>query len=234
MAYTVYVIEDERTIGESIKNFLEPYGYTIVLAKDFTRIIAEWEEVQPDLIVLDINLPYQNGFYLCQKIREKSRIPILILSARAGQMEQVLGMEHGADDYMVKPFHLEVLHAKIKALLRRSYGDFAELAQAQQIQVGELVLAIPQMEMVYRGDTQSLTKNEWKLLHLLLENADKVVARDTCLEALWDDQTFVDDNTLSVNVTRLRKKLQKWGLQDRLQTKRGIGYSYTSSEKADA
>lgn len=234
MAYTLYVIEDERTIAESIKNFLEPYGYKIELVTDFTKIIEEWKEVKPDLIVLDINLPYQNGFYLCQKIREESSMPILILSARAGEMEQVMGMEHGADDYMVKPFHLEVLHAKIKALLRRSYGDFAELAQKEQIQVGNLVLSIPQMEISYHGKTQSLTKNEWKLLHLLLENVDKVVGRDTCLEALWDDQTFVDDNTLSVNVTRLRKKLQKWGLQDRLQTKRGIGYLYTGSENADA
>jgi DNA-binding response OmpR family regulator len=227
------VIEDERIIAESIKKFLEPYGYTIVLAKDFTRILDEYEEVHPDLIVLDINLPYQNGFYLCQQIREQSTMPILILSARAGEMEQVLGMEHGADDYMVKPFHLEVLHAKIKALLRRSYGDFAELAQKEQIQVGELVLSIPQMEISCRGEKQSLTKNEWKLIHLLLENVDKVVTRNACLEALWDDQIFVDDNTLSVNITRLRKKLQKWGLQERLQTKRGVGYLYTSMENAD-
>ncbi|MXQ53400.1 response regulator transcription factor [Shimazuella alba] len=233
MTYRLYVIEDERTIAESIKSFLEPYGYTIELAKDFTSILEEWKEIQPDLIVLDINLPYQNGFYLCQKIREKSTIPILILSARASEMEQVMGMEHGADDYMVKPFHLEVLHAKIKALLRRSYGNFAELAHQEEIQVGELVLSIPQMEIAYRGEIQSLTKNEWKLLHLLLDNAGKVVTRDSCLEALWDDHTFVDDNTLSVNVTRLRKKLQKWGLQDHLQTKRGFGYVYIGSVDAD-
>ncbi|WP_028777087.1 response regulator transcription factor [Shimazuella kribbensis] len=232
--YTIYIVEDERKIAEAICSYLEPYGYHIHIVQDFTAILKEFETVNPQLLILDINLPYQNGYHICKLIRERSSIPILMLSARSSEMEQVLGMENGADDYMLKPFHLEVLHAKIKALLRRSYGDFSELSQPAELQSGELVLSIPQMEILYRGETQTLSKNEWKLLRLFIENKGKILSRDTCLEALWDDQTFVDDNTLSVNVTRLRKKLQQWALEDQIQTKRGLGYLFVDAGSKDA
>ncbi|WP_124726845.1 response regulator transcription factor [Staphylospora marina] len=226
MEYTIYIVEDERKIAEWIRSFLVPYGYRVELVQDFARVVEECEELNPHLVILDVNLPYQDGYHLCRRIRRHSSVPILYLTARDSEIEQVLGLESGGDDYMTKPFHPEVLLAKIKAILRRVYGELAneENTNESVIQIGELKLLVNKMEVVYQGQTQPLTKNEWKLLHLLMQRAGEVVTREECLEVLWDDCTFVDDNTLTVNVTRLRKKLSPWGLDSLIETKRGVGY----------
>ncbi|SFI88583.1 response regulator transcription factor [Thermoflavimicrobium dichotomicum] len=228
MNYRIYIVEDEEKIAQSIRSYLQQYGYDVFVVQEFTKVIEEFTSIKPHLVILDVNLPYQDGFHLCRQIRQLSSVPILFLSARASEMEQVMGMESGGDDYITKPFHLEVLHAKCKAILRRTYGEYAREEGSIEpiIRVGELTLHIGKMEMDYGGQVQSLTKNEVKLLRLLMERAGKVVTREDCLEALWDDIDFVDDNTLTVNVTRVRKKLGKWNLDHLIQTKRGVGYIF--------
>ncbi|RAL27028.1 response regulator transcription factor [Thermoflavimicrobium daqui] len=234
MKYQVYVIEDEKKIAESIQNYLQQYGYQVQTVQDFTQVIEEFKQFQPHLVILDVNLPYQDGFYLCRRLREISAVPILFLSARSSEMEQVMGMESGGDDYITKPFHLEILLAKVKATLRRTYGEYAKEENQSEIMinVGELSLHLSKMELHYQNQVQSLTKNEAKLLHRLMERAGKVVSREDLLEALWDEVDFVDDNTLTVNVTRVRKKLSEWNLDKMLQTKRGVGYCLVTMDQA--
>ncbi|WP_430624091.1 response regulator transcription factor [Polycladospora coralii] len=228
MSYKVLIVEDERKIADAIQIYLQPYGYEVYVVEDFTCVETYFAEVNPHLVLLDVNLPYVDGFYLCRKIRESSAVPILFLSARNGDMEKIMGMDSGADDYMTKPFLLEVLHAKVKALLRRTYGELAHV-NPSYLQIGELKLGIETLHLCYRDkEVQDLSKNEWKLLHLLMSKPEQVITREECLTALWDDQTFVDDNTLTVNVTRVRKKLRALGLTDVIETKRGIGYQFHS------
>lgn len=222
----LFVVEDDPIIAKSIQTFHEPYGYSVFLAQDFSRVIEEFTSIQPHVVILDINLPYQNGFYLCQQIRIISSVPILFLSARQSEMEQVFGMESGADDYITKPFHLEVLLAKIKAILRRAYGEYTVENPTTELHLYGLTLHIKKMAMSYQGETQTLTKNEWKLLYLLMSRAETVVSREEYLEKIWDDIRFVDDNTLTVNINRIRKKLYHWGLDSLIETQRGIGYIF--------
>lgn len=222
----LFVVEDDPIIAKSIQTFLEPYGYSVYLAQDFSHVIEEFTHIQPHVVILDINLPYQNGFFLCQQIRRSSSVPILFLSARQSEMEQVFGMESGADDYMTKPFHLEVLLAKIKAMIRRAYGEYAIEDLTPEIDLNGLTLHVKTMEMSYQGETQTLTKNEWKLLYLLMSRAGSIVSREECLEKIWDDIRFVDDNTLTVNINRVRKKLSHWGLDSLIETQRGMGYIF--------
>lgn len=226
MTYRILIVEDDRRIAESVRDHLAQYGYQTTCAQDFRRIEQEFLQLQPHLVLLDVTLPYQDGFHVCRTLRRHSAVPILFLSARAGEMEQVMGMESGGDDYITKPFNLDVLHAKMRAMLRRAYGEYAEAAPAQRAicQAGELYLDLAAAEMRWRSEAQPLTRNEVRLLHLLMERAGRVVSREDCLEALWDDSSFVDDNTLTVNVTRLRSKLDVWGLKEAVETKRGLGY----------
>lgn len=229
MTYTIYIVEDERKIAESIANYLERYGYQAIIAKDFSQIFAEFLQLQPHLVILDIRLPYQDGYHLCRQIRQSSNVPILILSSRAGEMDQIFGIETGADDYITKPFQLDLLFVKIKALLRRAYGEYHIRDESREIiAVGPLQLDLGRMELTYQGETQSLSKNEAKLLYLLMKRKGKVVLREECLEALWEDMRFVEDNTLTVNVTRVRKKLAIWKLDPCVETIRGMGYRFDS------
>lgn len=229
MTYTIYIVEDERKIAESIANYLERYGYQAIIAKDFSQIFAEFLQLQPHLVILDIRLPYQDGYHLCRQIRQSSNVPILILSSRAGEMDQIFGIETGADDYITKPFQLDLLFVKIKALLRRAYGEYHIRDESREIiAVGPLQLDLGRMELTYQGETQSLSKNEAKLLYLLMKRKGKVVLREECLEALWEDMRFVEDNTLTVNVTRVRKKLAIWKLDPCVETIRRMGYRFDS------
>ncbi|SHE34481.1 DNA-binding response regulator, OmpR family, contains REC and winged-helix (wHTH) domain [Seinonella peptonophila] len=230
--HQILIVEDDLKIARKIASFLIPYGYTVRWIIDFRNVLEQVEEYQPDLIVLDVNLPSQDGYTLCKQIRLDSKVPILFLSARSSDMEQIFGMESGGDDYLTKPFQLELLLAKVRALLRRSYGELSSMNQQKpflaELNVNGLILRLDQMEMVYNGETISLTKNECKLLHLILSQSGKVVTREECLERLWDEQHFVDDNTLTVNVTRVRKKLARWGLDHAIETKRGVGYRWVN------
>lgn len=225
MSYQILIVEDDPKIAAAIHGYLTRYGYQAFLVRDFTQVEQEFARLQPHLVLLDVNLPFQDGFHVCRALRRRSSAPILFLSARSGDMDQVLGIESGGDDYIAKPFHLEVLHAKIKALLRRAYGEYAPAEPPRAIpRVGDLSLDLAAGAARFHGQSQSLTRNELKLLHVLMERAGRVVSREECLEALWDDSSFVDDNTLTVNVTRLRTKLDAWGLKDAIETRRGLGY----------
>lgn len=226
MSYHIFIVEDDAKIAGAIQTYLGRYGYQCTLARDFARAQQEIAQAQPHLVILDVNLPYQDGFHLCQTLRRTSSVPVLFVSARAGDMDQVRGMESGGDDYITKPFALEVLLAKVKALLRRAYGEYAGPRNATTLQVGLLALDLAAAEMRHTTTqaAQPLTRNELKLLHLLMERPGQVVTREACLEALWDDSSFVDDNTLTVNVTRLRTKLDAWGLKEAVETRRGLGY----------
>lgn len=228
LSYTILIVEDDPKIAALVGEYLTRYGYIVVRVGDFRRVEEEFLAVRPHLVLMDVNLPYQDGFHLTRLIRRHSAAPILFLSARAGEMEQVLGMESGGDDYVTKPFHLDVLHAKVKAILRRTYGEYAQADGATRavLQVGrlELDLSAGSIRLFGMAESQALTRNEQRLLHLLMEKAGRVVSREECLEALWDDASFVDDNTLTVNMTRLRAKLEGWGLKEAIETRRGVGY----------
>lgn len=227
MAYTIYIVEDDQKIAESMATYLELHGYNVVRTKDFSQVLSEFLQLHPHLVILDIQLPYQNGYYLCRQMRKSSHVPILFVSSRSGEVEQIFGIESGADDYITKPFSLDLLLVKIKALLRRVYGDYRMDGLSRNIlSIGQLQLDLERMELSYRGESQSLSKNEGKLLHLLMKNKGKVVLREECLEVLWDDKRFVEDNTLTVNVTRVRKKLAAWDLDACIVTKRGLGYQF--------
>ncbi len=229
MSYQIMIVEDDAKIAGAIHAYLTRYGYRPVLLTDFENILAEFQRLQPDLVLLDVNLPYLDGFHICRQIRRSSSVPVLFVTARAGDMEQVIGIESGGDDYITKPFHLDVLHAKIKAILRRTYGEYAKQdAGRAQTHAGDLYLDLAAGEMHFAGLSQALTRTELKLLDLLIQRADRIVSREECLEALWDDRSFVDDNTLTVNVNRLRTKLDAWGLKDAVETRRGIGYQLIS------
>jgi len=224
--FKIFLIEDDKKLESIVKEYLERYGYKVYTVNDFKEIEIEFQKNKPDLVLLDINLPYYDGFYLCRLFRKNSSLPIIIISARSDDIEQVMGIELGADDYIVKPFSYEVLIAKIKASLRREYGEYAN--KIQDIRVKELLLDESSFKMKYRGKEIDLSKNEFKLIKKLIENKDKVVRREELLEALWDDIAFVDDNTLTVNVTRIKQKLCDIGMKDVIRTKRGLGYIFES------
>ncbi|MDR4174020.1 response regulator transcription factor, partial [Bacillus nitratireducens] len=182
---------------------------------------------------LDVNLPSFDGFYWCRQIRTLSTCPIIFISARNGEMEQVMALEHGADDYITKPFHYEVVMAKIRSHLRRIYGEYAPKAEERVVQQSGLILYPEKMELKLNDSMCILSKKETVLLETLLRQSPSIVSREKILEKLWDDYTYVDDNTLSVNVTRVRKKLEEIGIKNALETVRGAGYRLKITWKND-
>lgn len=231
MAFRIFIVEDDPKIANGIHAHLDQYGYFPRVIRRFDQVEEEFKAFDPHLVIMDVNLPFQDGFYLCHQIRRYSAVPVLFLTARTGEMEQIFGLESGGDDYMTKPFSLQVMLAKVKALLRRSYGEYAErVLEPSVLHVGDLRLDLTSAQVQYGEETQSLTKNELKLLALLMEKGNQVVSRGECLEALWDDSQFVDDNTLTVNVTRLRKKLAVWGMEGMIRTHRGLGYQLITAK----
>lgn len=219
----ILLIEDDPTLSESIRALLIHFGYEAVSVCDFKRILETFEREKPDLVLLDINLPHMDGFYFIRAFRRSGKVPVILLSARSGASDQVLGMELGADDYVVKPFHMEVLLAKINALLRRSIGELAS-NQKSTLAVGRLSLDEPGFQAICGNKGIPLTRNEFLLLKKLMEKNGGLISREELFEALWDDQSFVDENTLAVNVTRVRQKLSDLGFQDSVKTRRGLGY----------
>lgn len=217
----ILIIEDDKKLRQLTKEFLLRYGYEILEIRDFKNIEAEILSAQADLILLDVNLPYLDGFYLCRFIRTKMTIPVIIVSARNSEVEQVMGMELGADDYVIKPFHLEVLHSKIKASLRRAYGEYAMKADHQgagAITLHGVSLNPNNFKMTYQNRETELSKNEFKLMKKLMEKAGSVISREDLLMELWDELSFVEDNTLTVNMTRLKGKLSEMGLDSVIKT----------------
>ncbi|URZ16545.1 response regulator transcription factor [Clostridium felsineum] len=222
--YSIMIVEDDKKLNSLIKSHLERYGYKTFPIKDFSNVKSEFIKDKPDMVLMDINLPVYDGFYWCRDIRAISKVPIIFISARDSDMDQVMAIENGADDYVTKPFSYDVLIAKIKGVIRRVYGSYANNVSNEVFETKGLFLYINQSVIEYEGKKIELSKKEFQLLYSLLKNADKIVSRETLLEILWNDVDFVDDNTLSVNMTRVRKRLEDIGISNAIDTKRGQGY----------
>ena len=207
-ANKVFIVEDDAVIARAVAAHLTTWQMQVQCAGNFEKITEEVEDFQPDIIIMDIKLPYYNGFYWCAEIRKTSKVPIVFLSSADDNMNIVMAMNMGGDDFIAKPFDLQVLTAKLQAVLRRSYGS--ELA-SHSIECGEVVLNLNDTSAAVRGEKIDLTKNEFLILK-------------TLMESLWGNDEFVDDNTLTVNITRIRKKLEAAGVNDFITTKRGLGY----------
>jgi DNA-binding response OmpR family regulator len=230
------IVEDDEKIAAILKSCVEKYGFGAQTVKQFQDVTGEFDAYSPHLILLDIHLPYFDGYYWCRQIRLRSNAPIIFISARSGEMDQVMAIENGGDDYVTKPIPVDLLMAKIRAALRRAYGEYAASPagsdSAETILAGSLVLHIGRSELEWNGKRTLLTQNERRLADALIRSADRVVTREELLEALWDDAEFVDDNTLTVNVTRLRKKLDELGLPGAIVTVRGQGYRLRTPDPA--
>ncbi|MEW8977154.1 MAG: response regulator transcription factor [Symbiobacterium sp.] len=222
--YRIMIVEDDEKIASILAAALDRYGYDVILAQDYARIKEEFVAARPDLVLLDVNLPRYDGFYWCRQIRTVSRAPILFISARSDQMDQVRAIEHGADDYITKPFNLELALAKVGAALRRAYGEYALTRAPDVLSAGGLLLDRSTNRVSLGDRAVELSPKEFRLLWCLAERAGAIVAREELLEALWDDTEFVDDNTLTVNVARVRRRLEELGLANVIETKRGQGY----------
>nr|WP_207753606.1 response regulator transcription factor [Clostridium paridis] len=220
----ILIVEDDIKLNNLMKAFIEKYGYECVTIKDYQNIENEFKEEKPDLVLLDINLPYSDGFQLCRSFRRESNIPIIFISARSSELEQIRGIEMGADDFIVKPFSFELLLVKIQAAFRRvvDYSQDKRLILASD----GLILNKSNFQISYKGMTTELSKKEFQLLSKLVQKEKSVVSREELLEELWDETFFVDDHTLTVNVTRVKNKLAILGINDAIRTKRGLGYIY--------
>ena len=216
---SILIIEDDRNLRKYMKEYLSAYDYEVETVEDFDNVISQVENSSYDLILLDINLPKFDGFYFLKLIRKNMKIPVIIVSSRSEEAEQIRGINLGADDYIIKPFSMGILLAKINAVLRRAY-DISE----NIIEVKNLKLRCESMELVSGDKIITLSKNEFKLLKKFFLNYNKVIKREELLEELWDEDEFVDDNTLTVNITRLKKRLNKEEIHLTIETKRGIGY----------
>lgn len=225
----ILLIEDDIKLKRYISDYLEAYDYKVTTIENFDEVMESVEKVNPKLIILDISLPKFDGFYFLRIIRKLYKTPVIILSARSDEGEQIRGMELGADDYMTKPFVIGILLAKINALLRREneykYIE-GEVKELNDIDGEVLGLIHESMKLKYKDKIIELTKNEYRILNILLSNKGKIVTREDILEALWDDTTFVDDNTLTVNMTRVKKKLSDLEINNVIVTKRGVGYVF--------
>ncbi|HFI0461738.1 TPA: response regulator transcription factor [Streptococcus suis] len=217
----ILVIEDDKTISQLVAKNLINWGYQVQEVQDFQMVLEQMEEFQPHLILLDIGLPFFNGYFWCQEIRKTSRVPIMFLSSHDQSMDIVMAINMGADDYVTKPFEMTVLLAKIQGLLRRTY-DF--VGEQSLLWFEEASLDLKTMQVSYGQAVEELTRNEFQILRVLFEHGKEVVSREELMRELWNSDIFVDDNTLSVNIARLRKKLAELGLPDLIATKKGVGY----------
>ncbi len=217
----IFIVEDDPVIAREIDNFLTSWGHNVKCAQDFKNVTAEFADFNPQLVLLDISLPFFNGYCRCREIRKLSDVPIIFISSAADNMNIVTAVNMGGDDFLAKPFDLSVLNAKVQAILRRTY----ELSGAGNLKEHRGAVLNKQSAAVsYHGKSAELTKNEYRILLTLMEKSGKIVTRESIMEQLWQDESFVDENTLTVNVTRLRKKLESIGLADFITTKKGIGY----------
>ncbi len=219
--YRIYLVEDDRIIADTIAQKLSSWGFTVKCTEDFSNVMGEFVAFQPHLVLLDITLPFYNGYHWCQEIRRVSRVPILFLSSAAENINIVMAINMGADDFISKPFDLSVMLAKVQAALRRAYDYQGE---SNLIEHNGVVFNSLECTVVYGGKRAELTKNETRMMQLLLENKPNVVSRDDLMAALWACDAYVDENTLYVNMTRLRKKLESIGLHTFIHTKKGLGY----------
>ena len=217
----VFIVEDDAVIAGAVAEHIAAWGCQVHLVSDFKNVLGEFAEFDPQLVLMDIGLPFYNGYYWCSRIRQISKVPIIFISSASDNMNIVMAVNMGADDFIAKPFDLEVLTAKVRALLRRTY-DFG--GGGRLIQHGGAVLNLDDGTLSYQGERLELTKNEFRIMQVLMENKGRTVSRDALMQRLWESDSFIDENTLTVNVARLRRKLDGCGLEGFIVTKKGQGY----------
>lgn len=231
---TIMIVEDDPKISKYLQTYIEKYGYQVSFVTNFDDVMATFKEADPDLVLLDVNLPSYDGYYWCRQIRKESTCPVIFVSARVGEMDQVMALENGGDDFITKPFSAEIMMAKIRSQLRRAYGEYAQDGKERFLEVEGLKLFPERLELTFNGRDTLLSKKEADMMESLMNRYPRVAGREDLLEKLWDDQTYVDENTLNVNVTRVRKKLQSVGIEDGVETVRGVGYRlHVSWSKGD-
>ena len=219
--YRIMVIEDDLQMADALKKQIEPWGNEVMCVRDFQAVIPAFVEYDPHLVLVDIMLPFYNGYYWCSEIRKISNVPVVFLSSASDNMNIVMAVNMGGDDFIPKPVDLDVMTAKIQAVLRRAYDMGGKIPVLEH---RGAVLNLNDASLLYGGERIELTKNDFRILQTLLENKGKVVSRDTLMAKLWQMDSYVEENTLTVNVTRLRKKLENAGLTDFITTKVGCGY----------
>lgn len=217
----IFIVEDDAVIAGAVAKHIGAWGCETRIVSDFKNVIGEFAAYDPQLVLLDIGLPFYNGYYWCSEIRKVSKVPIIFISSASDNMNIVMAVNMGADDFIAKPFDLHVLTAKVQALLRRSY-DFA--ASGRVLEHRGVLLRTDDGSCSYQGKKLNLSKNEYRIMQVLMENNGKTVSRDILMQRLWETDSFVDENTLSVNVARLRKKLEGIGLEAYIVTRKGMGY----------
>jgi len=222
--YKLFIVEDDAKISNLLHSYMSKYGLNAREVVDFNHVVEEFQEYGADLVLLDVNLPKYDGFYWCRQIRTHSHCPILFISARDCEMDQVMALENGADDYITKPFHYEVVMAKIRSHLRRAYGAYASNQEEKKLESGELILYPERYIVSYADHSAELTVKESQLLEALMLKQGRAVSREKLLDLMWEDHHFIDDNTLNVYITRLRKKLKELDSEERVETVRGVGY----------
>lgn len=219
--YRILIVEDDQTIARAMKERLEMWDYSVCCVQDFKDVVGKFIAYDPQLVLLDIALPYFSGYHWCSEIRKLSNVPILFVSSASDNMNMVMAMNMGADDFIAKPFDLNVFVAKIQAWMRRTY---AYVGQSHLIEHEGVILNLNEATLLYKDNKLELTKNDFKTMQILMENPGEIVSRSAIMTRLWESDSFIDDNTLTVNITRLRKKLEEIGLTDFILTKKGIGY----------
>ena len=219
--YKIFIVEDDQVIAAAMAEHLKSWGWDARCAVNFGDVLSEFAAFGPQLVLLDISLPFYNGYHWCGQIRQCSKVPVIFISSAADNLNIVMAMNMGGDDFIAKPFDLDVLTAKVQAMLRRTY-EFA--GQSRLLEHRGAVLNVDDATLTIAGNKLPLTRNEQRILQTLLENKGRIVSRDHLMLRLWESDSYVDDNTLTVNMTRLRKKLEENGLTDFITTKKGSGY----------
>ncbi|HLR64769.1 MAG TPA: response regulator transcription factor [Pseudogracilibacillus sp.] len=228
--HKVMIVEDDLKIASLLEQAVQKYGYNTFVVQQFEKVLNDFKSFDPHIVLLDINLPSFDGYYWCRQIRQISTCPVIFISARTGQMDQVMALENGADDFITKPFHAEVVLAKINSQLRRAYGEYARHQSERIVEQAGLKLYPERLQLTYEDKVEDITKNEALILELILTRFPKVAGRDDLLEKIWDENAFVDENTLNVNITRVRKRLKSIGMDHAIETVRGVGYRFRVDE----
>ena len=219
--HKILIVEDDEVIASSIKKHIKSWGLEVECINDFENVLSFFVSYDPHLVLLDISLPFYNGYHWCSEIRKVSKVPIVFISSASDNMNIVMAVNMGGDDFIAKPFDLNVLTAKVQAMLRRTY-DFS--GQTNLLEHKGAILNLGDTSLTFKEEKIELTKNDFKIMQILMENKGKTVSRDSLMTRLWETDSYVDENTLTVNMTRLRKKLDSAGLFDFITTKKGIGY----------
>ncbi len=225
--YRILIVEDDNTIASAMQKHMMSWGHEVAIIKDFSKVMEEFQTFDPQLVLMDIMLPFFNGYHWCSEIRKQSNVPVVFLSSASDNMNIVLAMNMGGDDFIPKPVDLDVMMAKVTAMLRRTYDMSGHLSILQH---NGAILNLNDNTLSYENQTVELTKNEFRILQTLMEQKGKIVSRDTLMMRLWQMDAYVEENTLTVNVNRLRKKLEGIGLEDFIVTKVGSGYIIAGEE----